>query len=916
MKLFTKDINNKLFKQYQAGNDLDNQMVVSKIFNPYGKGRWFLLNSDPQDPDYLWAIVQMGDIVEVGSVSRSELESLRVSPFRFPLERDLGFSEVNAGELLRGLEKGKFYKEGGTLYAAAGMQVGRYYKDKNGDSYRYIGENSQGQELFNDGEKVIVKSSSDFEEESKSKKLFGIFEEGGELNGTIAGDAAKYIAKELSYYVTSIDEQPYNGITIFYVKDKESVNKTIKALKDLYGIEARVGYINFTGSKSVEFYNDQIVDTNNKMAKGGETEPFSKTGKGEFISTEDRLNSCSQELFNKNYADCSREERDEAFDLFLKKYAISYSSRKKMVKGGDLYDDMDEDIKFANKKVMMVAKSLQGLGFNVLEVNEADYDTNANIVLSKQTSVDVGLDGEMSIVIEKQDGLFTFIDCNKSYATLLQKLKDIDPKYLAKRNGVDSIKLTLSKKDSYDYIYTQDGTKNSITFAFGKGAFQFDVKKISPELEKYQQDILDAFVIQGIKQHEYKGGFSEAIKHLDTKVVQEANNNLESGGQIDWGEDLGDGFSVGNDVYISDKNSRFYDRIGYVIGKLGQSLVIRVGDDEMDAVVKKSGVERLEAPEFAKGGMVTLYDDYDKSAGYIIEKGNKYWTGKNWSDVKAYAESYKTKKEAEEKLKSTKMADGGELDEEDSLDYNSISDLQSERNRLVRWSNQYGSKGADYKIKQLEERIEYLKSKDSKMADGGILKVSKGENDKYYWKFTFENGKEEKSFDGFNTSADAQRDFMHRSKYFKMADGGEMDSDDGKNESFEKKVKDAMKHPNKWYFIADYVGDKKVVLKMFVGVKEVDVQIFKIDGLHAKMPRNYSGRRDTLKMIMDNFEPKMAMGGDVKFADKVKAIKASLLKTKKVSKKVQKDYGKTYNAKEAELAAKRIAGSMRKKGIK
>jgi hypothetical protein len=60
---------------------------------------------------------------------------------------------------------------------------------------------------------------------------------------------------------------------------------------------------------------------------------------------------------------------------------------------------------------------------------------------------------------------------------------------------------------------------------------------------------------------------------------------------------------------------------------------------------------------------------------------------------------------------------------------------------------------------------------------------------------------------------------------------------------------------------------------------------------------------------------KMAMGGKVKFDDKVKAIKASLLKTKKVPKKVQKDYGKTYNAKEAELAAKRIAGAMAKKKI-
>jgi len=37
------------------------------------------------------------------------------------------------------------------------------------------------------------------------------------------------------------------------------------------------------------------------------------------------------------------------------------------------------------------------------------------------------------------------------------------------------------------------------------------------------------------------------------------------------------------------------------------------------------------------------------------------------------------------------------------------------------------------------------------------------------------------------------------------------------------------------------------------------------------------------------------------------------LKRKKVSPKVQKDYGKTYSPKEAEESAKRIAGSMVKK---
>lgn len=54
---------------------------------------------------------------------------------------------------------------------------------------------------------------------------------------------------------------------------------------------------------------------------------------------------------------------------------------------------------------------------------------------------------------------------------------------------------------------------------------------------------------------------------------------------------------------------------------------------------------------------------------------------------------------------------------------------------------------------------------------------------------------------------------------------------------------------------------------------------------------------------------KMARGG-ITFDDKVKVIKSSLLKRKKVSPKVQKDYGKTYSPKEAEESARRIVGAM------
>jgi hypothetical protein len=53
--------------------------------------------------------------------------------------------------------------------------------------------------------------------------------------------------------------------------------------------------------------------------------------------------------------------------------------------------------------------------------------------------------------------------------------------------------------------------------------------------------------------------------------------------------------------------------------------------------------------------------------------------------------------------------------------------------------------------------------------------------------------------------------------------------------------------------------------------------------------------------------------GGVTFDEKVSSISKSLLKRKKVSPSVQKDYGKTYNKKEAIESAKRIAGKIRAK---
>lgn len=170
MKLFTKDINAKLFKQFPMGSNLEKQFVVAKVFNPYGEGRWFLLNSDPEDPDYLWAIVQMHGEVEMGSVSRRELETLKVGRWKLPLERDLGFSPVNAAQLMSGLREGKFYKNGGWVEYANGGVV-KWQDAQIGDNARVVAENKTGLIMQAYGRKFHLKFVDGTEKTYDAKEL-------------------------------------------------------------------------------------------------------------------------------------------------------------------------------------------------------------------------------------------------------------------------------------------------------------------------------------------------------------------------------------------------------------------------------------------------------------------------------------------------------------------------------------------------------------------------------------------------------------------------------------------------------------------------------------------------------------------------------------------------------------------------
>ena len=106
-KMFTKEIEKKLQEQYPQGADME-QDVVCKISNPYGNWKWYIMNQDPEDPDYLWGIVK-GFEVEMGSISKSELENTRIkfAGAGLPLERDLHFKPRPAKEVWADLNAGK-----------------------------------------------------------------------------------------------------------------------------------------------------------------------------------------------------------------------------------------------------------------------------------------------------------------------------------------------------------------------------------------------------------------------------------------------------------------------------------------------------------------------------------------------------------------------------------------------------------------------------------------------------------------------------------------------------------------------------------------------------------------------------------------------------------------------------------------
>lgn len=92
--LITKEIDRQLRANGQLaleGNNTDATKPVLKLFNPCGAATWLISERDPEEPDLLFGLCDLGfGCPEIGRVSLSELQSVRLQ-FGLRIERDIHF---------------------------------------------------------------------------------------------------------------------------------------------------------------------------------------------------------------------------------------------------------------------------------------------------------------------------------------------------------------------------------------------------------------------------------------------------------------------------------------------------------------------------------------------------------------------------------------------------------------------------------------------------------------------------------------------------------------------------------------------------------------------------------------------------------------------------------------------------------
>ena len=469
MKLFTKDIDKKLFEQYSIGSDLSKQKVVAKIFNPYGRGTWYILNSDPQDPDYLWAIVDLFE-VEVGSVSRSELENLRVPPFRLNLERDSSFTPINATELLNGLREGITYANGGVV---------KWQDAQIGDSARVIAENKTGLIMQAYGRKFHLKF--------------------------VDGTEKTYDAKELEFFTD--EEFAKGGIVVTSIKDIPNFKERLeegkityrglgmgKLSKDFYDIAGTAG-TRIKVDKKEYYITDEEFDSFSRGEDGKIRIRFDAPARkgyanGGVVKWQDAQIGDSARVIAENKTGLIMQAYGRKFHLKFvdgteKTYdakELEFFTEEEFAEGGvtselsDMYKKMDRNRQLIRAKIAVTI----GLD-NAIEYLEKDY------VVSPFKLIEGAVSKGFITIEEINEGLWD---------AAVEEANDIDETYRDSGQGIGSSDMNAFISNMLNSAGIKMGVVNNRYQRMAKGGVTFSDKvssikssllkrkKVSPKVQK------------------------------------------------------------------------------------------------------------------------------------------------------------------------------------------------------------------------------------------------------------------------------------------------------------------------------------------------------------------------------------------------------------------------------------------------
>lgn len=107
MKLMTKELEER-FRKVGSQENVEDPIIIAKLFNPAGRGYWFATEYDPKTKIFFGYVSIFGDHNdEWGSFSLKELESVK-GPFGLGIERDKYFKETRSSEIIKKYTKKEY----------------------------------------------------------------------------------------------------------------------------------------------------------------------------------------------------------------------------------------------------------------------------------------------------------------------------------------------------------------------------------------------------------------------------------------------------------------------------------------------------------------------------------------------------------------------------------------------------------------------------------------------------------------------------------------------------------------------------------------------------------------------------------------------------------------------------------------